>query len=102
MMMPVMLVAMLPVFAWQVILKSPATPAAIALTMIPWATPFMMLLRLSVQPAPPLWHVAASIALCAATTLGLVWAAGRIFRIGVLAQGKSAGFGQMIKWLRVR
>jgi ABC-2 type transport system permease protein len=99
---PVMLVAMVPIFAWQVMLKSPMSPLAVFLTLFPTATPFMMLMRVAVQPAPPAWQIAAGIVLCTATTVALVWAAGRIFRIGILAQGKSPGFAQMIRWLRVK
>jgi ABC-type Na+ efflux pump permease subunit len=99
---PVMLVAVLPMFAWQVVLKSPTSTFSTLISLFPPATPFMMQLRLAVQPGPPWWQVALAITLTAAASVGCVWAAGRIFRVGILAQGKSAGFGQMFKWIWVK
>jgi ABC-2 type transport system permease protein len=99
---PVMLVAVMPMFAWQLVLKSPSSPAAVALSLFPPATPFLMLLRLAVQPGPPWWQVTAGILLAAATAVACVWAAGKIFRVGILTQGKSPGFGQMLRWIWVK
>jgi ABC-2 type transport system permease protein len=33
------------------------------------------------------------------TTLLFVWAAGRIFRVGILMQGKGANLAEMMKWV---
>jgi hypothetical protein len=32
----------------------------------------------------------------------MVFAAGKIFRVGLLAQGKTASFAQMIKWVMAK
>ena len=70
------------------------------MSLIPVATPMLMLLRLSIQPGPPLWQVGLSLVLTLATSLLFVWAAGKIFRTGILMQGKSAKLGEMIRWVK--
>jgi ABC-2 type transport system permease protein len=99
---PVMIIAVLPMFAWQAVLGSPTSPFAIGISLFPPATPFMMLLRLAVAPAPPAWQVALGVLFTGAATLACVWAAAKIFRIGILATGQSAGLGQMLRWIRVK
>jgi len=59
-----------------------------------------MILRLSMPPGPPLWQVVLSLLITILTTAAVVWMAGRIFRVGVLMQGKSASFTEMLRWLR--
>jgi ABC-2 type transport system permease protein len=99
---PVMLVAIVPMFAWQAVIKSPASGFSVGASLVPTATPFLMQLRLALHPAPPWWQVALGVFICAVATVGCVFAAGKIFRVGILAQGKSAGFAQMLRWLRVK
>lgn len=99
---PVMLIAVLPMFAVTTVMKSPASPLSIGLSLIPPATPFVMLLRAALQPPPPLWHVLLGIVLTTGFAVGCVAAAAKIFRVGILATGKSASFGEMLRWLRAR
>src|SRR5204863_7784511 len=84
MMTPVMVLVMLPMFTWASVLRAPDGTMATVLSLIPTAAPFLMMLRIALQPGPPGWQIAASVALMAGTVLVVVWAAGKIFRTGLL------------------
>lgn len=100
MMQPVMALVLLPVVASVVVLRAPDSGIAIGASLFPTSAPFIMLIRLAMQPGPPLWQVLLSVALMVATTIFFVWAAGRIFRVGLLMQGKGATLREMIRWIR--
>ena len=100
MMTPVMLFMMVPVFTWIAVLRAPDSTLSLALSLFPTTAPFLMLLRIALQPGPPLWQVLLSLALLTVTTVAVVWAAGRIFRTGILMQGKSASIAEMIRWVK--
>jgi ABC-2 type transport system permease protein len=100
MMTPIMLLVMIPMFTFAAVLRAPDGTMATVLSLIPTAAPFLMMLRISLQPGPPGWQIAASVLLMAATVLVVVWAAGKIFRTGLLMQGKSATIGEMFRWVR--
>ncbi len=97
---PVMLFMMVPVFTWGAVLKAPDSTLSLALSLLPTATPFLMLLRIALRPGPPFWQIMLSVGLMLITTVAAVWAAGRIFRTGILMQGKSASVAEMIRWVR--
>jgi ABC-2 type transport system permease protein len=85
---------------WFAILNAPDSPVSIGLSLFPTAAPFLMLLRIMLPPGPPAWQIWLAIALCAITSVAAVYAAGKIFRTGLLMQGKAATFGEMWKWVR--
>jgi ABC-2 type transport system permease protein len=49
--------------------------------------------------SPPFWQVALSITLLVATVIGLIWLAGRIYRVGILMYGKKVTFKELGKWM---
>ena len=57
-------------------------------------------LRMALSPAPTPLQITFGFVLTLATTALFVWAGGRIFRVGILMQGKSASFSEMIRWVR--
>jgi ABC-2 type transport system permease protein len=94
-----MLVSMFPAFVWIAVLRSPSSPLAVGLTLFPTATPFLMLMRLCLRPEPPFWQVGLSIVLSTLTALICVWAAAKIFRTGLLMQGKAPSFRELARWV---
>jgi ABC-2 type transport system permease protein len=100
MMTPVMIVVMVPVFTASAVLRAPEGLFAVALSLVPITAPFIMMLRISLQPGPPVWQVAVCVTLLLATVVGIVWAGAKVFRAGLLMQGKSATVGEMLRWVR--
>jgi ABC-2 type transport system permease protein len=101
-MLPIMLPLTVPLMLSAAVVESPSSSLAVALSLFPLSAPIVMLLRVGLHPSPPLWQVVLSALLTLATTVGCIWAAGRIFRIGLLSQGKSASFRQMARWIFTR
>jgi ABC-2 type transport system permease protein len=100
MMTPAMLLLMLPALTWFSVARSPDSTMSLTLSMIPTAAPFLMLMRIAVPPGPPMWQVLLSVSITVLTVAGAVYAAGRIFRTGLLMQGKAATVGEMWRWVR--
>jgi ABC-type Na+ efflux pump permease subunit len=96
---PVMLLATLPLFILGNVLQEPNSAVATGLSFFPFATPMLMIARQAVPPGIPWWQPALGALLVLATTLLCVWAAGRIFRVGILMQGKGANVGEMLRWI---
>jgi ABC-2 type transport system permease protein len=96
---PVMLLAMMPMFLMGSVLQEPNSTLAISFSFVPFCTPMLMILRQSVPPSVPSWQPLVGVLLLLLTTLLCVWAAGRIFRIGLLMQGKGAKLGEMLRWV---
>jgi len=100
--MPVMLLSMIPVFVWTAVLKNPGSPLSVGMSLFPPASPFLMLMRRALRPAPPAWQVALSVVLTTLTAMAIVWAAGKIFRTGLLMQGKPPSFTELARWVMAK
>jgi ABC-2 type transport system permease protein len=58
-----------------------------------------MVIRLALPPGLPWWELALGVVLTLVTTVLCVHAAGRIFRAGILLQGKGARITQIVRWI---
>jgi ABC-2 type transport system permease protein len=97
------IVVMLPMIAAVIIMVNifqyPGSSLAVWGSLFPLTAPLIMFLRVALQ-SPPTWQIALSIALMIATIYGLVWACGRIYRVGILMYGKKPTLPELMKWLR--
>jgi ABC-2 type transport system permease protein len=96
---PVAMLATLPMFFLVPVLQHPNSSFSTALSFFPFAAPMVMIARMSVPPGVPWWQPVAAIIPMALTTLACVYAAGRVFRVGILMQGKAAGIGDLVRWV---
>jgi hypothetical protein len=62
---------------------------------------FAMLARLASGTPPPLWQVWISMSLGLAAAAAVVWFAAKIFKIGLLMQGKPPNFTTLVRWARM-
>lgn len=69
------------------------------LSFIPLLTPAFMVLRMPIQ-MPPTWEILATLGLLATSAVGMMWVAGKIFRIAILVYGKKPSFRQLWAWAR--
>lgn len=100
MMQPAMVLILLAYMGSFVVIQNPESNIAIGMSFFPTMTPFAMMLRMAMPPGPPLWQVIASVVLLVATTGFCVWAGSRIFRVGILMQGKAPTLPELLKWIR--
>jgi ABC-2 type transport system permease protein len=98
-MMPVWLLLCIPMFAMSVVVQHPNSLFSILLSMFPPCTPLLMILRMSIPPGIPDWQPLVGVAGTIVTTVICVWAAGRIFRVGLLIQGKPPKITEIVKWV---
>jgi ABC-2 type transport system permease protein len=96
---PVMLLAMLPLFVWINVAREPTSTFSTVASLIPTATPMLMILRVAVPPGVGWWQPALGLVLMLITTVVFVYAAGRVFRVGLLMQGKGASVSDLARWI---
>jgi len=97
---PAMTLMLLGYLGSFVAMRAPDSGLAIGMSLFPTMAPFTMILRMAIPPGVPLWQVLLSIAILIATTGGVVWAASRVFRIGILMQGKAPNLPELMRWIR--
>jgi ABC-type Na+ efflux pump permease subunit len=100
---PAMMILIVPLMLWMPIVENPNGTLATVVSFVPPATPFIMILRLTAATEPiPLWQTAAAIAWGFGCAFGMLWLASRIFRVGILMQGKPPTPRELVRWAFVK
>ena len=81
------------------IMQNPDSLLVKVLSYVPLLTPTLMVLRMAVQ-MPPLWEILATLGVLIASSLFMMWAAGKIFGTAILSYGKRPSLAELIRWVR--
>ncbi|MEM6795929.1 MAG: ABC transporter permease [Acidobacteriota bacterium] len=96
---PIMMLLMVPLFSMVPIAQDPNGALAKLLSFVPPFTPFVMMNRAAGPPQP--WEYAATTALLLVSLLLVMWAAAKVFRVGILMTGKPPKLREILRWIRV-
>jgi ABC-type Na+ efflux pump permease subunit len=95
---PITILLIVPLMAMVPIGRDPNGTLAKVLSFIPPFTPFVMMNRAAGPPA--LWEYVATTALLVVSIGIALWAAAKVFRIGVLLTGKPPKPSEILRWIR--
>jgi len=95
---PVWMVVMMPLFVWFNIIREPNSTMSTAISFFPPSTPMVMTMRMATGATIPWWQSVLSMALMVVGTAVGVLVAARIYRVGILRQGKAPRFTEMLQW----
>ena len=97
--MPIILVLVVGFCLAFPVIRSPDSSFAFWVSMFPFFSPIVMLVRIVTQ-TPPVWQILSSLGIGAATVVLLLWLAARIYRVGMLMYGKKATIPEVMRWVR--
>jgi ABC-2 type transport system permease protein len=96
---PIVGMLVLPMLLAFFFVNNPDSTAALVTSLIPFFTPMVMFMRISVL-TPPFWQIALSIVLTAGTVWLLFRGAAKVFRVGILMYGKRPTIPEIWRWAR--
>ncbi len=96
---PIILILVVSFYLFWPVSRSPNSPFAFWVSMIPFTAPVAMLVRIVTQ-TPPFWQIALSLLIGFSSVLLIMWVASRIYRVGMLMYGKRASIPEALRWAR--
>ncbi|PYV18181.1 MAG: hypothetical protein DMG21_05825 [Acidobacteria bacterium] len=84
---------------FNVVIQNPNSHLSVALSMVPFFSPVLMVFRIALQ-TPPLWQILLSWVLLAGTAAAIVYGSAKIYRVGILMYGKRPSLIEVLRWLR--
>jgi len=98
---PVTLLVVLPFIISFTVMKDPSSNMATTLSLIPFFTPMLMFLRVTLT-TPPILQVTLSIVINLLAIVLFTWVSAKIYRVGILMYGKRPTLPEVIKWMRYK
>lgn len=92
---PIFVAYFIMLHAW----RSPDSMLSVISSMIPFFSPILMTTRIAITEVP-FWQIGLSIVLMIVAFAGTMWLSAKIYKVGILSYGSSAGFKDILKWIR--
>jgi ABC-2 type transport system permease protein len=86
-------------FVAQYGLVEPSAPIVVICSFVPFLSPFVMFTRIAISVVPA-WQPPLALIIDVATVIVAFWAAGRVYRVGMLLYGKVPSVGQIVAAIR--
>ena len=99
-MLPVTIPLILGLVVAQTVIQNPASPLAFWLSMIPFTSPIVMIVRIPF--GVPIQQIILSLSLLVIGFFGTTWFAAKIYRTGILMYGKKSNYKELWKWIRYK
>jgi len=96
---PLVMLMVVPAVILPAVLDNPESSLAVWTSLVPFFAPVLMFARAMAGAAPAV-QVVISLAGIAATTVGVAWLGGRIYRVGILMTGKRPSLSELWRWVR--
>jgi ABC-2 type transport system permease protein len=98
---PVLTPLILPLLFLAFVLESPDATVSVVLSLIPFFSPILMMLRAAIT-AVPVWQMLVALGLLGVTFVAMIGLAGRIYRVGILSYGKTPSLREVARWITYR
>jgi len=98
-MLPIMAPIFIAYFIMFQAVKNPEGTISVVGSLVPFFAPIVMITRLAISDVP-FWQSSLSILLMVFTFIGTMWLSAKIYKVGILSYGSSAGFKDIVKWIR--
>ena len=88
-----------PLVLMMQILNQPDGTLAVVLSLVPFFTPMLMFLRMTLTEVPAI-QLVASVVLMVGAILACTWIVAKVYRVGILMHGSKPKFKDLVRWVR--
>lgn len=97
--MPVIMCLIMPMIVLGAVIQDPNATWVAVLSIIPFFSPTLMVMRFSLVSVP-VWQLVASLGGLAVGTVVMAWIGGKVFSVGILMTGKRPSIPEILRWIR--
>ena len=95
---PIMVPIILALILSMSVANDPNSQMVVWGSLIPFTSPVVMMSRIPF--GIPSWQIVLSLVVLYISVVGMAWAAGKIYRVGIFMHGKKPSFKELLSWIR--